>query len=327
MAKHLLKWLSAGWIFMLMSMALVSAQQGEGENQTPIATALPADVTPTAIPRPTAVTVLTQDSITLELYFEDLAQGGVGVLHITGAEVVGGRARFLDKVTDFFPDTDGDGFYGFIAPGIEQPARAYDLEVYAILADETRITFQTSVSVVLGGFVKETFEIPPDRAYLIDPEVERTEFARLTAIFQNVTNEVLWDSGEVDFQYPVNDDITSPFGAVRVLNGTTETRHTGWDIRAPVGTPVMAMAAGTVAFADTLDIRGNVVIIDHGYGIFSDYAHFSVVNVVRGQSITKGQILGMSGNTGRSSGPHLHWEININGEWVDSVDFLQMWLP
>jgi murein DD-endopeptidase MepM/ murein hydrolase activator NlpD len=98
-------------------------------------------------------------------------------------------------------------------------------------------------------------------------------------------------------------------------------------LRAATGTPVMAMAAGKVAFAGTMDVRGNIVIVDHGYGVFSTYCHFSVINVVRGQNITQGQILGMSGNTGRSNGPHLHWEMNINGQWIDSVDFMSMWMP
>jgi murein DD-endopeptidase MepM/ murein hydrolase activator NlpD len=89
----------------------------------------------------------------------------------------------------------------------------------------------------------------------------------------------------------------------------------------------MASAAGRVAFAGRLDIRGNHVIIDHGFGVFTGYSHMSQVNVTRGQLVTRGQILGLSGNSGRSSGPHLHWEVTVNGDWVDSVDFINMWLP
>jgi hypothetical protein len=313
-------------LLFMLSLTLTTAQEETPATVTPVSTSLPADVTPTPIPRPQPVTSLTQDDITLDLYFEEVMQGRAALLRIGGENVVGGRARFFDRVTDFFP-VEGEGFYGFISVAMEQAARNYPLEVYAILEDESRVTFQTEVAVDLGGFIKETIEIPEDRAFLLDPEIERTEFARLDSIFQNVTNEVMWDSGEVDFQLPINANISSAFGAVRVMNGTTETRHTGWDLTAATGTPVMAIAAGKVAFAGTLDIRGNIVIVDHGYGLFSTYSHFSVTNVVRGQSVSKGQILGMSGNTGRSSGPHLHWEINVNGEWVDSVDFMRMWIP
>ncbi len=280
----------------------------------------------TPIPKPDASTVIEQDGVTLELFFESIPQGGAGVLHIYGDGVVGASARWFDDVIEFFPIED-DGFYGLISVSIEQASRDYDLSVFAVMEDDSRVEIPATVPVGLGGFIRQTIEIPTERAYLVDSEVERTEFARLDAIFRNVTTEVLWDSGEIDFEYPINSAITSPFGAVRVLNGTLETRHTGWDLRAATGTPVMSMAAGKVAFAGTMDVRGNVVVVDHGYGVYSTYCHFSVINVVRGQTITKGQILGMSGNTGRSNGPHLHWEMNINGQWIDSVDFMSMWMP
>ena len=91
--------------------------------------------------------------------------------------------------------------------------------------------------------------------------------------------------------------------------------------------PVMASTGGKVAFAGHMDIRGNIVIIDHGYGIFSTYCHLSQIHVTRGQTIVKGQIIGVTGDTGRSSGPHFHWEIAVNGNFVDSIQFAQSWLP
>jgi murein DD-endopeptidase MepM/ murein hydrolase activator NlpD len=87
------------------------------------------------------------------------------------------------------------------------------------------------------------------------------------------------------------------------------------------------MANGVVAFAGQLDIRGNYIVINHGWGVYTGYAHLSQINVERGQTLTAGQIIGASGNSGRSSGPHLHWEIAVNGEWIDGVLFLEMWLP
>ncbi len=290
-------------------------------------------IAPTPKPDPSAV--IEQDGVTLELYFERIPQGGAGVLYVYGEGVVGARARWFNDVIEFFTVNDHDdsddnqpaGYYGLISVSIEQAARDYDLTVFAVMEDDARVEIPVKVPVGLGGFIKQTIEIPTERAYLVDPEIERTEFARMDAIFRNITPEVLWDSGEIDFQYPIHSAITSPFGAVRVLNGTVETRHTGWDLRAATGTPVMSIAAGKVVFAGPMDIRGNLVIVDHGYGVYSTYCHFSVIHVVRGQKLTKGQILGLSGNSGRSSGPHLHWEVNINGEWVDSVNFMSMWLP
>jgi murein DD-endopeptidase MepM/ murein hydrolase activator NlpD len=98
-------------------------------------------------------------------------------------------------------------------------------------------------------------------------------------------------------------------------------------LRTTLGVPVMASAAGRVAYAGTLDIRGNHVVVDHGYGVFSGYSHLSTVHVTRGETIAKGQVIGTTGDTGRTSGPHFHWEIAVNGNWVDAVQFLEMWMP
>jgi murein DD-endopeptidase MepM/ murein hydrolase activator NlpD len=76
-----------------------------------------------------------------------------------------------------------------------------------------------------------------------------------------------------------------------------------------------------------MDIRGNFVAVDHGYGIYSTYSHLSMIHVTRGQQVVKGQIIGLTGDTGRSSGPHFHWEMAVNGEFVDSVQFTETWLP
>lgn len=276
------------------------------------------------IPRPVPSATFERDGVQLDLLFENLPQGRVGLLHIPTEGVTGARVRFRDQLADFFP-VEGDGLYGMVAVNMDLPARVYEFDVLAFMENGDRITIPAQMNVVLGGFIRQDFELESDRAFLADPQIERVEFARLDSVQDEVTLERPWaDDG---FQVPIDSEITSPFGAFRVINQNTETRHTGWDLRAPVGTPIMAMGAGTVAFAGLMDIRGNHVIIDHGYGIYSGYSHLSQVHVTRGQPITRGQILGMTGNTGRSNGPHLHWEVAVNEEWVDSVDFLLTWLP
>lgn len=284
------------------------------------------EAAPTAVrpSKPLPVQVLQQDGAALALYFTSIPQGGLGLLHVTGDGVQSVRARFLNLLTEFFPTPD-DGFYGLISAGMEQSPRVYDLAVFVAFADGRRATLNTQVKVDLGGFIRQDFNVPSDRAYLIDPQVERNEFARLESIFTAFTEDKLW--GTDGFEMPVKSELTSPFGAFRILNGTVPTRHTGWDLKAAVGTPVLTMGAGKVAFAGLIDIRGNYIVVDHGYGIYSGYAHLSQVHVTTGQTVVKGQIIGVSGNTGRSSGPHLHWEINLNGQWVDTVQFINLWLP
>jgi hypothetical protein len=278
---------------------------------------------PTRLPQPAPVSRASSERASLEILFETLPQGSTGLVRLTGDNIASARARFLDHLIDFYPMPDG--FYGILSAGIETPVRRSVLDVFVTFTDESREPINTEIEVVGGGFQAQEVVVPSDRARLLSPDVERTELARLESIFANVTLERYWD--ETGYQMPILASLTSPFGAFRTFNGTLNTRHTGWDIRTTNGAPIFASAAGRVAFAGPLDIRGNYVVVDHGYGVYSGYAHMSVMHVTRGQVVTKNQVLGMTGDTGRTSGPHFHWEMAVNGEWVDSVKFIQMWMP
>jgi hypothetical protein len=281
--------------------------------------------TPTVIPRPRPANTLNQEKTTLDIFFDKLPQGQAGLLHISGAGLAGARARFLDKLIDFFP-AQGDGFYGLIAARMEQPPRKYDLDIFTWFGDNSRQTINTSIEVVQGNFIGQQVDIPPDKAYLVDPEIERNELARMESIFSTVTTEHLW--GDKGFALPIpSGTLISPFGAFRTFNGSIQTRHTGWDIKAAQGQPLMASAAGRVAYAGRLEIRGSIVVVDHGYGVFTSYSHLSETHVTRGQTLSAGQIVGTVGNTGRTSGAHFHWEVAVNDIYVDAAQFIQLWLP
>lgn len=309
----------------LTALAPVFAQGIDDPTPLPtVGTPLPP-VTPTPIPRPQPVTVVEENGLALALYFRNLPQGQAGLVEVRGSSLEGARARFLDRLVDFFRGGDGS-LYALLSVSMEQSPRVYDLAVFGWDAAGQRATVNTQVEVVTGGFIRQDIMMAPDRAYLVDAEIERAELARLESIFGNHTTERLW--GADGFMIPIlGSNLTSPFGAFRTFNGTLQTRHTGWDIRTTLGVPVLVSAAGRVAFAGRLDIRGNMVAVDHGAGVYSTYSHLSQIHVTRGQTVVHGQIIGVTGDTGRSSGPHFHWEIAVNGDYVDSVQFTNMWLP
>ena len=282
------------------------------------------DAIPQPRPRPMPTAVMTQADLRLEFYFSSIMQGGLGLLRLQAVDVQQARVLFLGEEYDFFQLEDGL-WYAFAVASMDARARDYDLTVIVEQNDGDTIAFNRNVQVESAGYITQDFNIPGDRSALVDRQVEQAEFAKLDAITADLTPKPLWDA--VGFALPLNSELSSPFGAYRTLNETMQTRHTGWDQRAAVGTPIKAAAAGVVAFAGRLDIRGNYVMIDHGYGVYSGYAHFSESHVIPGQRIAAGQVIGMSGNTGRSSGPHLHWEMVVGGEWVDGLAFIEMWLP
>lgn len=279
-------------------------------------------IPPTPRPRPAPFATLNGEGFSVERYFSQLKQGGVGVLRLVG-DVSEARAYFRGRDVPF--RVAEDGLYALIVADLDTQPREYPLQFLVALNDGNTRTLDTMITITSGGYFSQNFTVPPERAYLLNPEVERNEFARIDALISSPPAQKWWDDN--GFQAPIDSEFVSAFGLYRVLNSTVQTRHTGWDQQAPIGTPVASIGRGEVAFVGQLDIRGNYVLIYHGWGVYSGYAHFSQVNVAVGQVVQKGELIGMSGNTGRSSGPHLHWEVLVNGDWVDCVDFLAIWLP
>ena len=119
-------------------------------------------------------------------------------------------------------------------------------------------------------------------------------------------------------------EITGRFGVRRLFNGKLASIHKGTDFRAAMGTPVLAGNSGKVILAQPLYYEGNCVMIDHGLGLISISMHLSRIDVKAGQSVKKGDPIGLSGATGRVTGPHLHWAIRWQGTMLDPVKLLRM---
>lgn len=274
-------------------------------------------------PRPMPTAVMIESGARLEFYFSSLMQGGLGLLRLAGNGIEGPRLEFLGRERRFFHVED-DAWYALLFVDMNASPGLRQLTVRADRGLE-EIGFARDIRVESGRFILQEFDLPPDRAYLVNPAIEAAEFARLDEITAESGPTPLWDAD--GFGLPLEGDTTSPFGAFRVLNDGVKTRHTGWDQRASSETPVHAMASGRVAFAAPLEIRGDAVVIDHGVGVYTLYAHLSGTNVTAGEAVDAGQIIGLSGNSGRSSGPHLHWELIVEGHWLDGLDIVALWLP
>ena len=179
------------------------------------------------------------------------------------------------------------------------------------------------LSVLDGGYPFQQVVVPPERSGLLQPEIVQGELQKLDAIWSPVTPQFYWTS---IFNRPIDSvyQTTSPFGSRRDYNdGMLFSIHAGQDFGAPVGIPVLAPGNGVVVLAEPLQVRGNAVVIDHGGGVYSGYWHMSELRVVVGQSLNTGDVIGLVGNTGLSTGAHLHWELHIYSVAVDPMQFLE----
>lgn len=139
-------------------------------------------------------------------------------------------------------------------------------------------------------------------------------------ILATVSNVQTW---KLPFTRPVKGTVSGSFAARRIFNNVPRSPHLGTDMRGAVGTPILAMADGTVLFAEEQYYSGNAVWIDHGQGVLSMYGHLSKFSVKKGDTVKQGQKIGEVGATGRVTGPHLHLSLYIQGVAVDAVPFFR----
>lgn len=297
------------WLFVLtVALLLAACAGGTAAVPTPEPTPTPRPTprptpTPTVPPSPTP-----PPAVDIPVAFPE--QGGLLLVRLLNPPpgLEGATVRFAGNAYPML--AEGDVWYAILGLGTDFPPGEYSLEVTA-----GGTTASTLVSIAPREFPQEYIDLPPDSAQLLSDQAAIEEERRtLERVYAGFTSERLWSGAWIT---PAQGPITNPFGLQRSINGGPLTPHTGTDIAADAGTPVAAAAAGRVAFAGELYLRGNSVIIDHGVGVFSGYHHLESIAVVQGQTVGAGDLIGYVGATGLVSGPHLHWEAIVNGVRVD----------
>jgi murein DD-endopeptidase MepM/ murein hydrolase activator NlpD len=253
-------------------------------------------------------------------------QGQTVLIEIGSHDRLALKGSFLGQDLRFVEE---DGRYLALAgvDALTAPGR-YPLALKVTdLSSGDRLTMQETFTVAKGTFTTYNVVVPADRQWLLDPQVSEAERKKVNAVFAGVSESRLW-SGVLGFPLGGELRITAPFGQRRSYGGGVPTSyHAGQDYGADEGTPVLAPITGTVALAEPLQVRGNAVILDHGWGVLTGYWHLSRIDVVPGQMVGRGEVIGLTGNTGLSTGPHLHWEMRVVGVPVDPLQWTRQEFP
>jgi hypothetical protein len=271
----------------------------------------PPRPTPSPTPSPTPTPEPTPAPAAIDLSLSQARQGGFLV-----ARLVNPPAG-LESATVYF----GGAGYTMVNAG-DRWYRVIGLSTYTAVGDypiemdgPAGVIAAGTLTVFDGGFTYESIELPPSSTDLLgDQAAVQAERDTLNAIYAGFTPQKLWSGAWI---MPAVGNISDPFGAQRSINGGPYYPHSGTDIANVTGTPLVAAAGGNVALARAMYLYGNVVVIDHGMGIYTSYNHMDSIAVVEGQHVNQGDYLGAMGETGFVNGPHVHWEAIISGVRTD----------
>ncbi len=299
----------------LAALALPAAACGGEERGVEVTT-----VTPVAVEETPERVGVTEEEVRIvppELLVsaDEVAQGSAILVSVTGS-VTEGDVELLGRV---YPLTQGDfSKYTYIGIGVHDTPGVHTMRVRLTLANGTSGSFEHEVSVSETRWdVARIYYVEGAGDPVLDADERGREDVLLAEAYALETPEKLWQGR---WRVPTEGAISSQFGERRSFNdGPVGGNHAGTDFGAAEGTPVHAANSGRVVLARQLAIRGNTVVIDHGGGVLSGYAHLSAYAVAEGQLVEKGQLIASVGNSGLSTAPHLHWEISVHGVLVDPM--------
>ncbi len=249
-------------------------------------------------------------------------QGSTVSVYVQNLEEGVPEGRLGEQPLQFTPF--GRGYVALLGVDAFTEPGTYDLAVQS--AAESDPSLQYDLPIVATAYDTQYINVDDALDGLLDPELRAGEDAFLKTFYAQFNDTQRWSG---PFQLPVgNAFVTAGYGGRRSYNnGPIEIYHTGTDYAAPVGTPVLAPADGVVVFSDELELRGGSIIIDHGLGVMTGYYHLVERLVEAGDEVVAGQEFARVGNTGLSSGAHLHWDLRVMDVPVDALQWTEQAFP
>jgi hypothetical protein len=252
-----------------------------------------------------------------------VAQGEVARIVLQGvapgSEVKG---FWLGKPLPFFQTAQGE-FVSLVGVDLKLAPGDHELEIQVFPPGASPIRRHDNLRVVSKDYGVERLQLPKNMVTLDAATLKRVrrEQARFSALWNKQSPHRHWTK---PFALPVPGKHLSPFGLRRIINDEPRSPHSGLDLRAGLGEPVEASNSGRIALVGEFFFSGNAVVIDHGLGVYTMYFHLSQLKVSQGDRVERGSVIGLAGETGRASGPHLHWGARLGGARIDPLELLRV---
>jgi murein DD-endopeptidase MepM/ murein hydrolase activator NlpD len=241
------------------------------------------------------------------------------------------NGAWLGHQVPFTYDAGSKTWFALAGVGFETAPGTYSLELTGERvggAADSKMTFSRRFPVRAGKYPKIKVELSVESKFTEPTPEQQKQIAEGQEIkkdyLSRVTTEREWSGSFTPAAVAAVSDV---FGSERIFNGKTSSPHLGLDFRVPSGTPIHAMNDGTVLLARPLYFEGNFVVLDHGQGFLTLYLHLSEFKVKEGEQVKRGQVIGLSGGTGRATGPHLHVAVRWQGMYLDPAGLMKLTLP
>jgi murein DD-endopeptidase MepM/ murein hydrolase activator NlpD len=235
------------------------------------------------------------------------------VVKVTSDKAV--SARLNGRTITLFPQQEGPALGLMPIPTLEKPGK-YQMD---FLDHSDAVLHSIEITVEDAYYPRENLSIAPSISTLKPSPGEQATVGKFR---DTVTPERYWKE---PFDAPLPGCVTSPFGSTRLHNGKlTGDFHAGIDQRGAAGTPIHPVTPGVVKIVQKWNLRGGTVAVDHGQGVETIYLHMSAFQAQEGQHVTPADVIGYVGSTGRSTGPHVHWTMYVNGVPVNPGQWMKL---
>jgi murein DD-endopeptidase MepM/ murein hydrolase activator NlpD len=262
--------------------------------------------------------------LNLRLSSTTLFQGDAALVSVAPADfVASARVIMGEKEIPLVRLADKDIFAAFIAIPKDEKAGPKDLRIMVVDVDGKRSNQTLTFNVKRKEFPVQHLTLPKEKVTLSKKDLarHRREKTAVNKALASPFADRVWQSS---FSRPVAGVVSTPFGVRRLLNGKPRSSHSGIDFRGRKGEPVAVSSDGVVVLTGEHFFAGKSVYVDHGMGIATMYFHLSAIQVKKGDRVKAGQVIGLVGSTGRSTGPHLHWGLRIHNRPADPLSLLAL---